>query len=333
MEPVYSRDETVAAVRDYYAFLASMFMDPSYILEPPLGGWPSITSEAAKDLGKSDEVIDLLRHLPYVRRQPGLNLPEGTPGGRFIDWKYTVERLSDEDVWADVELIAAEGEEDQFGGKIPSGCIGLVHGGLLMGNELPDVILLDTKSGLIYWMNCPAKVLETASPQSSYFIDSLDGESPEHRDDDSASSRSSRSTLPLSPSASASSFSNHEEEDHEEEDEDGGEDEGGEEDEYEGIEWGPCWPVRQFFEMLKNQFRELNFIAKNEFNVIDIWTQTKEPYGPIPEDFTKSLQAVYREHGWPEVSRYRKADCLTELERVLDTKYPRHHNYYVRFLT
>jgi hypothetical protein len=73
MEPTYSRDECVAAFREYYAFLASMFMDPTFIIEPPADGWAEITPEVMSDLGKTDEVIDLLRHLPYIRQAPYSN--------------------------------------------------------------------------------------------------------------------------------------------------------------------------------------------------------------------------------------------------------------------
>ena len=45
-----------------------------------------------------------------------------------------------------------------------------------MINEEPDVILFDNKSGVIYWVNCPAKVQEIASPQSSYLVYPLEGE-------------------------------------------------------------------------------------------------------------------------------------------------------------
>ncbi|KAL5380467.1 hypothetical protein DPSP01_007788 [Paraphaeosphaeria sporulosa] len=57
MDSSYSRDECVAAIRYYYAFLAAMFMDPSYIIEPPPDGWPNMTAEAMQELGKSRKVI------------------------------------------------------------------------------------------------------------------------------------------------------------------------------------------------------------------------------------------------------------------------------------
>jgi hypothetical protein len=49
MSPVsesgYSRDATVEAVRDYYYYysLTSMYLDDSDVIEPPEGGWLSIS--------------------------------------------------------------------------------------------------------------------------------------------------------------------------------------------------------------------------------------------------------------------------------------------------
>jgi hypothetical protein len=64
----YSREATVAAFEDYFEFLTAMYMDPAVIQTPPEGGWPQITVESMRPLGKTDEVVDLLRHLPYIRQ-------------------------------------------------------------------------------------------------------------------------------------------------------------------------------------------------------------------------------------------------------------------------
>jgi hypothetical protein len=308
MDPVYSRDEFIAAIRDYYDFLTKLFADPSFILEPPQDGWPNITPEACQDLGKTDQVVELLRHLPYIASRPYSNVPEGLPSGTFTDWRNIVEKLTTEDAHADNELLMSEGTEDQFGGKIPSYCIGLVQGGYLMGED-PDVILLDTKSGVVYWMNCPDKVKETASPQPSYLVYPLPGESQEANQTKEDGSDDGKS---------------------EDEDEDEDEEEEEDEDEDDDINWGPCWPVRHFFEMLKNQFRQLNFIPKDEYDVVDVWTDISSDGEPIPKGFTDLLQSIYRKHDWPEISNYHKEECLAELKQELDQKYPEHHQYYFR---
>ena len=47
-----------------------MYMDKSAILWPPDAGWLDITVNNLRDLGKADEVVLLLRRLPYLACQP-----------------------------------------------------------------------------------------------------------------------------------------------------------------------------------------------------------------------------------------------------------------------
>jgi hypothetical protein len=58
----------VDAVRNYYTFLAEDLgaILSDCIIDAPDGGWPSITQSSLAGLGKTDAVIELLRHLPYI---------------------------------------------------------------------------------------------------------------------------------------------------------------------------------------------------------------------------------------------------------------------------
>ncbi|KAG9657150.1 hypothetical protein KCU95_g2928, partial [Aureobasidium melanogenum] len=64
----YSRDETVAAITDFYKFYIRLpYIDRNaLVLAPEDGGWPDIDATELRNCGKSDEVIELLRHLPYI---------------------------------------------------------------------------------------------------------------------------------------------------------------------------------------------------------------------------------------------------------------------------
>ncbi|KAG9567447.1 hypothetical protein KCU71_g3796, partial [Aureobasidium melanogenum] len=64
----YSRDETVAAITEFYKFYIRLpYIDPNaLVLAPEDGGWPNIDATELRNRGKSDEVIELLRHLPYI---------------------------------------------------------------------------------------------------------------------------------------------------------------------------------------------------------------------------------------------------------------------------
>jgi hypothetical protein len=64
---MYSRDETVKAILALYQQLIKHpYLDESALLIPPPSGWTTIDETALRAIGKTDTVIDLLRHLPYL---------------------------------------------------------------------------------------------------------------------------------------------------------------------------------------------------------------------------------------------------------------------------
>lgn len=63
----YSRDETIAAITDFYAFYIKLpYVDHTALVFPPAGGWPKINATELHKRGKSNEAIELLCHLPYL---------------------------------------------------------------------------------------------------------------------------------------------------------------------------------------------------------------------------------------------------------------------------
>lgn len=76
----YSRDETVAAITDFYKFYTRLpYIDPdALVLAPADGGWPDINATELRNRGRSDETVEILRHLPYFEH-PSLR------GGWTID--------------------------------------------------------------------------------------------------------------------------------------------------------------------------------------------------------------------------------------------------------
>jgi hypothetical protein len=69
---IYNREQIVAAVTEFYQFLTTLpFVEPDEILYPPPEGWPQITKDKFAFLNKTDEVIELLRHLPYLDSSRG----------------------------------------------------------------------------------------------------------------------------------------------------------------------------------------------------------------------------------------------------------------------
>lgn len=61
----YSRDDAVAAVLSFYRLFVTLpSLSPKCIREALADGWPQINAELLAPLGKNDDVIDLLKHLP-----------------------------------------------------------------------------------------------------------------------------------------------------------------------------------------------------------------------------------------------------------------------------
>ena len=59
----------ITRLRDFYTFLSKLpWIEPQDVLDAPEpGGWPNISKDNFAYLGKNDEVVALLQHLPYVR--------------------------------------------------------------------------------------------------------------------------------------------------------------------------------------------------------------------------------------------------------------------------
>lgn len=78
---------------------------------------------------------------------------------------------------------------------------------------------------------------------------------------------------------------------------------------------GAC-EINDFFEVLKDQFRWLHFVPLSERSVKDIWTLG------LPEGLIPMVQAIFRKHGWPDLQRYRKRDCLKAMRKAMKEHYP-----------
>ncbi|KAK8061070.1 hypothetical protein PG997_015291 [Apiospora hydei] len=79
----YSHDETVAAITSYYKLVSKVhaITRNSTLLFPPPEGWPELgRAEVAAGLGFSDEVMRLLRHIPYFEDSEAVQiLPDVQP--------------------------------------------------------------------------------------------------------------------------------------------------------------------------------------------------------------------------------------------------------------
>jgi hypothetical protein len=249
-EITYSRDATVKAFRNYFQFLSAMYADESEIEEPPEGGWPTISPNGWSKFDKTDKVIDLLRHLPYI--SCSINI---APECDFIPWHIDRENEDGED-------FHEVSEPFEYEGKIPSHIVGLTsqwQKGL--------TFLLDTELGVIYWYECDseAKVeIPEVHPDPYGWMD--DGLISEDQADWRAGS---------------------------------------------GV-----WEISDFFEMLKANFRTLNFVPLRYDHVRAAWHGRSDEC----QETLKGVQKIYRDHGWPDLKRYRKNDCLAAIKAYLETR-------------
>jgi len=56
-----------AVIRSFYEFFATLpSLDPSKIRYPPPTAWPNITATSLAGLNKNEDVVDLLKYIPYI---------------------------------------------------------------------------------------------------------------------------------------------------------------------------------------------------------------------------------------------------------------------------
>ncbi|KAH0365600.1 hypothetical protein KCU65_g5971, partial [Aureobasidium melanogenum] len=130
----YDRNVAVEAIGSYYKFLATIpAIQASDILEPPTGGWPSITTESLAALGKDEVVVDLLRHLPYIGHTHD--------GNKNISYDTAVINYSDGRLYDNRSLNSLV---PTAAGILPAHVVSLT-----IGARYGSHLLLDTQEGTI----------------------------------------------------------------------------------------------------------------------------------------------------------------------------------------
>jgi hypothetical protein len=268
----YSRDVTIAAVTDYYTFLTRMYMNESQIIYPPAEGWPSIVhADPAKlqDLGKSDEVLALLAHLPYIRCPGGWNYEaDAVPHCSFEDWSYLFETL---DRGSNGETLRYLTEGQPLTTLLLPHVVGLAHA----TQEDSPVIVLDTELGIIHWEDytCPYEIGRNRGR-----VD-WEGLKMDLLDLDSLDDVVSQEEADWRHSASA-------------------------------------WTIPDFFEVLKDEFRSLNWVP------ISPYTVRGSKKGGDDVGMISMVKDIYRQHGWPDLAAYRKTECLEAVRKALAESFP-----------
>lgn len=270
---VYSQDEAVAAFTDYFEFLTNMYLDKSFVARPPPGGWPDIVNAdpaVQQALGKTDEVMSLMAHLPYIRfAANGDSDAHAVPECSFEDWRRVIRQISAAPDPADMRERARDirnkGESFEFAPFAPAHFFGIAH------SLYPDgiVIVLDTKLGLIHWdgYSCPDILEENGRGSTRVDID-------------------------WERIAATEEESN-------------------------WLGSAPAWTIPEFFANLKCLLTNLHWIP--------ISPQTLVPGREIEihhAGMTAMLKEIYRQHGWPDLAIYRKAECIAAVREAMEEKYP-----------
>lgn len=162
----YSREATVAAVQDFIAFATIMYLDETAYESPPSTGWPSITPESMRLFGKTDAVIDLLRHLPYPSDTGGGRKPQVMPALAFPSFQLDAADFGQSEQGVIDYRMLTEG--NLLFERIQPHLVGLTE---RPRNE--DGILLDTKLGLVYWDEIPNDVIALSPFPVVFGLDSL----------------------------------------------------------------------------------------------------------------------------------------------------------------
>lgn len=257
----YSREECISVIRGYYNFLTTLYLDESDVIEPPTEGWPDITTSTMQGLRKTEEVVSLLRYLPYIR-EPNSDIRriQAAAYCYFANWQNIGRLLSSDPSQAENQRVVTESAS--LFEVIPPHVISLTDG----GRDNP-VFLIDTELGIALWYECPGEI------KYSPLRETVEDDPYDYEEDETQA------------------------------------------------EWrGECaaWTVSDFFQILKDQFLKLQFIPINHRLVVDVYTTLG--YGSA--GMREMLQGIYREHGWPDIDKYRKVDCLSAVQKALEEHYP-----------
>ncbi|KAK4097745.1 hypothetical protein N658DRAFT_500164 [Parathielavia hyrcaniae] len=79
----------------------------------------------------------------------------------------------------------------------------------------------------------------------------------------------------------------------------------------------PAWAIVYFFELLKDQFRQLCSVPVSPTVVPEM----EDDLATQVEGALVLVQAIYREHGWPDLARYRKEECMKAIRTMLEERY------------
>lgn len=138
-------DRIITSVHDFCLFMRDLYVPDDAILVPPESGWKEITTESLANLGKSDEVVGVLRHMTYIYcRGSDTGAYQILPDTTLTDYRSETNLKPIRD--GDPERVRITTETIE---PVPAHVIGLTQGG-----RGTAIILLDCKYGIVHWHGC-----------------------------------------------------------------------------------------------------------------------------------------------------------------------------------
>ncbi|KAK5096385.1 hypothetical protein LTS08_007641 [Lithohypha guttulata] len=131
---------------EFCCFMRDLYVPDDAILVPPEDGWPQITTETFTILGKSDIVVNALKHMTYIEDKCTPFQYEILPETVMCDWREssTIHQLKAGKVDA-VRIIT---ERAPMSADVV---------GLTIGGRECAWILLDCRYGILEWKDSPEK--------------------------------------------------------------------------------------------------------------------------------------------------------------------------------
>ena len=81
------------------------------------------------------------------------------------------------------------------------------------------------------------------------------------------------------------------------------------------------WSIPDFFATVKHYLNELHIVPMSRPRVVEGWYGSNAPDKRFQEE-VDMVKGIYRAHGWPDLDRHRKEDCLKAIHMALSENFP-----------
>jgi hypothetical protein len=139
----YNRDKVISSISNLYKLLIKLpYVDPEALVYPPTdenkNGWTGINETELRKRGKTDRIVDLLRHLPYLRQPKSINEADNHTAG---DHKWMISPGTITIAYCDGDVYDEKMDHIQ---PTPDHCIWLTD---LADGDDGTALLLDSHTG------------------------------------------------------------------------------------------------------------------------------------------------------------------------------------------